>query len=285
MSEKPFNPFTWSMRRREMFERCPREYFYHYYGSAGGAFVNTGTLKAEKLHLLRNMTEVESYVRQLLFHHLRSLFNSGTTGVPEIFLALEEQFRRDLRNMVFGKPELDHKYPLLREVTLQGCSLRSLEEKVLKSLHSYKEVTGRALLPFLLQIPLEDRLFLPFPLRVDWNGLPCFVTPFAAWRDAGNFCAFCAGAPSEENCALLSFYALEKFRTPPEKVKIFHLGDEGIFQLEKVLSFSASFRRIRQDADRMLLLELKLKNGISGEKIFPQEHKTCGNCRFSSFCT
>ena len=40
----PFQPFSWSMRRREMYARCPRAYFYHYYGSAGGAFINCTTL-------------------------------------------------------------------------------------------------------------------------------------------------------------------------------------------------------------------------------------------------
>ena len=76
MAQQYINPFTWSMRRREMFDRCLREYFYHYYGSAGGAFTGTVTTRAEQLHLLRGALSVEEYAKSKIYEALRAQKNS-----------------------------------------------------------------------------------------------------------------------------------------------------------------------------------------------------------------
>ena len=116
----PFQPFSWSMRRREMYARCPRAYFYHYYGSAGGAFINCTTLETEKLHLLRASLSIEEYVRKTILSRIRTLFNSTSMPEGDFLTSLEEQFRREFQEMLWGKPALDHKRPLSERSDLQG---------------------------------------------------------------------------------------------------------------------------------------------------------------------
>ena len=280
-----FNPFSWSLRRRNMLKRCPREYFYHYYGAAGGAFVRSFTHKAEKLHLLRALLEKDEYVRKVISAQIRRLFYSGAAVPGDFTGALEEQFRREFQDMLRGRAEADHKRPLLRELFVPGVLLRELEEKVTASLKSEGGNFEKGALTELLRIPAENRLFLPCPLNVCWNSLDCYLIPVAAWLDGGRFCVVCNGTASEENQALLSFYALEKFRLPPEKIHIFHFEENKLSPAPPLASFSAALQRIREDADQMLALELQLKCGKSAALLFPQEHKMCLNCRFCSFCS
>ena len=284
MAQQYINPFTWSMRRREMFDRCLREYFYHYYGSAGGAFTGTVTTRAEQLHLLRGALSVEEYAKSKIYEALRALWASGKNTAENFLPALKDRFAVEFKAMLLGRPEHDHKLPLLRELTEQGISLQELEEKVLKALQSRSELLHADALKQLLSIPVSSRLFLPFPLKVNWNDLDCYVTPLAAWHSENELSFVCTGKASEENSALLSLYALEHFNTAPDKVKIFHLESGTLQHIPMPRSFSGAFRRIREDADRMLLLELKLKTAPLPHTLFPQDLKQCAQCRFRSFC-
>ena len=277
------NPFTWSLRRREMFERCPREYFLHYYGSVGGAFLKTGSRQAELLHLLRSMCSVPEYVKQLLYRIVRSFFYSGSLE-PEGFKSiLEEQFSREFRDMLLGRAEQDHKVPFLRELTRPGFSPQALKAEILAELRREAGLWEEKALKQLLRIELEKRLEVSFPLKVCWSELDTYCTVVAAWFDGGRFNALCTGGPSEENSALLNFYALNQFECDPGHVAIWHLENGQMYEAPRQLSFSAAFRRIRKDVDAMLVLE-KRSGGVDA-KFFPQEFCHCGQCRFSIVCS
>lgn len=277
------NPFTWSMRRREMFRRCPREYFYHYYGSVGGAFLKTGSAKAELIHLLRNLVTETDYIRRLLLHGIRDVFNSGVSEAPDFRERLEEQLTKEYRSMLLGHPEHDHKLPLIMEMTVPGFSVQTLQRELFAMLQKGTADIEKNLFPFLLAVRSENRLERPVPLRICWNGLDTFCTPFALWRNGDRLNILCGGAPSEENSALLLFYAMDQLKISPDRVRIFHLDDEfRYFSAETLSSCSAPFKRIREDVDRMLFLE-KQSGGVK-EKYFPQELHNCTRCRFRLYC-
>ena len=134
------NPFSWSLRRREMFERCPREYFCHYYGAVGGAFLKIGSPQAELLHLLRSTMPLFEYVKRLLYSTMRELFVSGALETGSCRTVLEERFFKEYRDMLLGKTEHDHKTPLILEMTQEGFSPQSLKEKVLAELRKEAEL-------------------------------------------------------------------------------------------------------------------------------------------------
>jgi hypothetical protein len=277
------NYFTWSMRRREMLARCPREYFYHYYGSVGGAFLKTGTEKAELLHLLRNTVPAEAYIRRILLHGIRHFFNAGAVEAPNFREHLVEQLTKEYRSMLLGHPEHDHKLPLLLEMTQPGFSPQKLKEELFFLLQKQGEAVEKNLLPFLFKVSPENRLERPVPLRIHWNGLDTFCTPFALWRTGDGLRALCAGAESEENSALMLFYAMDQLKVAPDKVELFHLNDEfNFYPAARLFSCTAPFKRIKADVDRMLFLE-EQSGGVK-EKYFPQELHNCATCRFRSFC-
>lgn len=277
------NPFTWSLRRREMLERCPREYFLHYYGSVGGAFLKIGSPQAELLHLLRSLFSVQEYTKRLLYMTVRSLFISGVSGAENFKTLLEEEFFKEYRDMLLGKAEKDHKSPLLREMSSPGFSPHSLKESVLHTLRQEAELLERNALKQLLAIAPEKRLELPFPLKICWSELDTYCTVIAAWFDGGRFNALCTGSASEENSALLHFHALDQLGCDPGHVTVWHLDKGELCAAPTFTSFSGAFRRIRKDVDTMLKLE-KQSTGID-TKFFPQEFSHCSQCRFQLFCS
>ena len=277
------NPFTWSLRRREMFDRCPREYFLHYYGSVGGAFLKIGSRQAELLHLLRNMMTLPVYVKRLLYTVLRSFFISGAPDGALFKETLKEQFFREYRDMLLGKAEEDHKIPLLCEMHRQGFSPQALKDSVLNALLQEADLLEHHALKQLLAVPTEKRLELPFPLKICWGELDTWCPVIAAWLDGGRFNALCSGSASEENSALMSFYAMDRFGCEPDRVTVWHLDKGQMCEGPRLTSFSGAFRRIRKDVDTMLVFE-KRSGGID-EKFFPQEFHNCSQCRFQLFCS
>lgn len=276
-------PFSWSMRRREMLNRCPREYFCHYCGSAGGGFLKTASRLSEKLHQARNMVTAESYVSNLISCGIRRVFNANVSAAEDFSAELEKQFEKEFRLMLAVGNASDHKLPFLQELVQLKETPEALRVRVAELIkEQFRKAPCRAL-DKLLQISPEKRLELPFPLKISWCELDCWCTPIAAWLDGGCFCALCAGTESEENCALMSFYASERFRTSPDKVKLFYLDSDGLREGRMLNSFSAPFRRIREDVEVMKSLELKSAAGR--DKHFPQQRGKCGSCRFNNICS
>ena len=277
------NPFSWSLRRREMFERCPREYFWHSYGAVGGAFLKIGSRQAELLHLLRSTIPLSEYVKRLLYSTMRELFISGAREPGNFRSMLEERFLGEYRDMLLGKPEYDHKIPLILEMTQEGFSPLSLKEKVLDTLGKEAELLEKYALKQLLDVSAEKRFELPFPLKICWSELDTYCTVIAAWLDSGHFNALCTGSPSEENSALLNFYALNQLGCDPGNVTVRHLENGRVYEAPGLLSFSGAFRRIRNDVDKML--ELESRSGGTDTAFFPQNCNNCTHCRFRMYCT
>ena len=266
-----------------MLNRCPREYFCHYYGSAGGGFLKEGSRESEMLHLARNMFSVETYVCHLLLRELRKAFYEGFSEKEDFTAEVETCFEKEFRLMLTGKAACDHKLPLLMELTQGEFTPEMLRARVVQQLKEQSaELAGKALKK-LLKTPPEKRLELPYPLKISWNELDCWCTPVAVYWDEGTFCALCAGSESEENGALLSFYALERFRVSPDQVKLFYLDRGDLREGRKLSSFSAPFRRIREDVEIMKLLELK--SAVHKKECFPQATEHCSWCRFYNFCS
>ena len=277
------NPFTWSLRRREMLDRCPREYFLHYYGSVGGAFLKIGSRQAELLHLLRNMEPLPVYVKRLIYTTVRQLFISGSQELSAFKETLRTQFFKEYRDMLLGKAEQDHKVPLLCEMTQRGFSPQVLKERVLDALLKEAEILERCALKQLLEVAPEKRLELPFALKVVWGELDTYCPLIAAWFDGGRFNALCTGSASEENSALIYFYALNRLGCGPDRVIVRHLEKGVMCEAPPLNSCSAAFRRIRKDVERMLLLEKR--SAGRDAKFFPQEFDNCAQCRFCLFCS
>lgn len=59
------NDFSWSLQRIAMFERCKREYFYHYYGSWQG-WVENAEEKVRLIYRLKNIRNEDAWIKTII---------------------------------------------------------------------------------------------------------------------------------------------------------------------------------------------------------------------------
>ena len=274
-------PFSWSLRRRRLFDRCKKEYYLHYYGAAGGADPYA-LPETRLLHRLKNMTDVPGFAHRLLTASLRNFF-SGGAGDGEFFRpAVMEQASRGLADMISGRAAADHKKSFLIEMTRPKADFAALKRQLFELLEQLIPLWRQGAVRELLAVPPENRVPVPFPLEVSFGELVCFATPAAVWIRRGvlNFAEI--GPAEEESAALHALYAMNCRGRSPGQTASFVLDSGRLLSVEPPVSFSAALRRIRSDADRMTVFERP--GGFWVEEDFPPAPEHCENCRFRSFC-
>ena len=263
-----------------MFFRCQREYFLHYYGSAGGHELHADR-DARLLHRLRNMVDMPEYINHLLLTVLYELFISGG-DTPEFFRAqVEALLQRELSDMLLGRGEFDHKILLLRELTLPGANHIQLKSELCAAVRRNAELWQQNALQIILSVPVEQRLFFPMPLPVDFGEIKCFCAPAAIWLQEGFLNIVEISPASDERTALHCLYAMNQYGLSPEKVRSWVIAD-GVLQATPLPeSFSGALRNIRNDLDQMMFPG---RSGIYCEKDFYADRNHCEQCRFHIFC-
>ena len=274
-------PFSWSLRRRRLFDRCKKEYYLHYYGAAGGADPYA-LPETRLLHRLKNMTDVPGFAQRLLTSSLRNFF-SGGAGDGEFFRpAVMEQASRGLADMISGRAAADHKKSFLIEMTRPKADFAALKRQLFELLEQLIPQWRQGAVRELLAVPPENRVPVPFPLKVSFGELVCFATPAAAWIRHGILDFAEIGPAEEESAALHALYAMNCRGRSPGQVSSFALDGGALLPIERPASFSAALRRIRLDAGRMTVFERP--GGFWVEEDFPPSPEHCENCRFRSFC-
>ena len=274
-------PFSWSLRRRRLFDRCKKEYYLHYYGAAGGADP-CALPETRLLHRLKNMTDVPGFARRLLTVSLRKFFAGGAEDGEFFRPAVMEQASRGLADMISGRAAADHKMSLLIEMTRPKADFAALKRQLFGLLEELIPLWRQGAVRELLAVPPENRVPVPFPLEVSFGELVCFAVPAAVWIRRGvlNFAEI--GPAEEESAALHALYAMNRRGRSPDQAVSFVLDSGRLMPVEPPVSFSAALRRIRNDADRMTVFERA--GGFWVEEDFPPEPEHCENCRFRSFC-
>ena len=265
-----------------MFFRCPREYFLHYYGSAGGHELHAPH-KARLLHRLRNMADMPVYIEHLMITVLRELFLDGET-TPELFSArVYELFQKEFTGMLLGHGEDDHKLLMLRELTVPGANHLALKSELCDAVKHSSAAWCRGTAEKVLAVPVEQRLAFPMPLPVNWGETICFCTPCAIWLECDHINIAENGTPCEERFLLHAFYAMERYGIAPEHLHSFAIVDGVMSEVAPPSSLSGAIRKIRQDISEMMLPE---RTGeFYCEEDFSADFRHCENCRFRLYCS
>ena len=280
MTAAPETVFTgWSLRRREMLRRCPREYFLHYCEAVGGWEIKCASHKKVFLHCLRELKEKKWYVRQTVFSVFRELFLAGETEAEKLLQLCLEKCEREFERMLSGAWLEDHRVMMLRELTLPETNYARFKESVRNEIGAAAAVFQREAADKMLSVPSECRLALPFPLEVETGEVKTYLTPVAAWLKGGIFHVFSAGEPNPESIALLLLYALNFFNCPPGRCRIFFFTDGRFLQVPLPESLSMPLRQIHEESRMMI-------KAVSGTQMkdFPRETVHCSCCRFHPFC-
>ena len=274
-------PFSWSLRRRRLFDRCKREYYLHYYGAAGGADPYAPP-ETRLLHRLKNMTDIPGFAHSVLTASLRDFFAGGAEDGEFFRPAVMELASRGLADMISGRAAADHKKVFLIELTRPGADFAASKRQLYETLEELIPRWRQGAVRELLAVPPENRVPVPFPLEISFGELTCFAAPAAVWLRRGILDLAEIGPAEEETAALHALYGMNCRGRSPGQVGSFVLDGGELRPVERPASFSAALRRIRLDADRMTVFERP--GGFWVEEDFPPSPEHCENCRFRSFC-
>ena len=100
-------PFSWSVRRQEMWNSCRRSCFLHYYGASGGYDENASP-ELRRIHEMRSLLSESGYIRRLIGSELRRAFYAPhetehpefPDSSPPLAGAVLSRFRREFHRML-----------------------------------------------------------------------------------------------------------------------------------------------------------------------------------------
>ncbi len=101
------NQFSWSKSRDEKFRECPRQYYYHHYGSWGG-WESSSDPKVRALYTLKNLKSRHMWLGEVVHHAIENALKHYQTTrqmVTEISLEqITQRMRKEFRE------SRDHQY-------------------------------------------------------------------------------------------------------------------------------------------------------------------------------
>ncbi len=288
--------FSWSLRRRRMWNRCRREYFLHYYAARGGHDPLDAAPGTAAVHAARNRMDSERYLARLLNLTIREAFyapvpDGDEPPPPRISAVVRAQarFEREFGFMLVGAPERDHRLPMLTELLRPGNRPAEIAAALRSRIAALGRKAEAGALGEFRDIPTECRRRIASPCEVRIGELSAYCAPLLAYSDAGTFVVVerFPGADGAEEIAILhKFFAMNAFHAAPEKVRTrFFDAENGVCRDgASEISVSAALRRIRGDVTRML--GALRPDGTAFAEAFPASASTtaCPSCRFRGIC-
>jgi len=225
------NEFSWSKSRDEVFQACPRQYYFNYYGYWGGWQPNAPE-RTRRIYILKNLKNrylwAGDTVHQCIKHTLKNLQRGiSVLDVNDIIAitidGMREDFRSSREKRYLAHPKscglFEHEY----EVDLSDAGWKQVAADVEQCLRNFY---GSEMFAFLKTLPrerwLEVENFSYFYLdRVKiWAVLDCsFQTDggvtIVDWKTGRT-----ASRDLSLQLACYAMYGQEKWRVPPERIRL-----------------------------------------------------------------
>ncbi len=305
------NKFSWSNSRAATFDRCPRAYWWQYYGSWGG-WERSARGENRDAYVLKNLTTrwawvgnavheaIESTLKRLqneaAHHHLR--FSEGLDidhEVEALTQRMRDQYAESKRGAYRSNPKrsfglMEHEYddPVSRK------EWKAASQKARTALRSFFESEIFA------EIGASDPaewLAIENLGQFHLDGVGVWASPdFARSLEAGGgeIYDWKTGAvrldKNKLQVACYSLYLQEKHGTDPTKIlnRLVYLGDEVevhdfVFTLEDL---AEARQEIRESMARMRALLADEEKNVATREAFPltEDLSHCASCVYRRLC-
>ncbi len=301
------NEFSWSKSRDETFRKCPRLYYYQYYGSWGGWNAGCDD-RTRELYVLKQLTSRAMWAGQKVHVCIeRALENirrridpmSEADAIATTLAVMRKDYANSRRGDYWRNPKtcgfFEHEYGL----DLPDTAWKQTADHVVGCLQTfyrsevYKEICD---IPPSQWLDVED--FSSF--QMDAEGIPGgvkvhVVLDFSYRASSGGIVIYdwkTGRSDSERNelqLACYTFYATEKWRVTPEEVttKEFNLASGRLAPynlrgvgLDAILQYMCGSIR-----DMRILLDDAVRNAASEERFaFAANESACRYCNFRKVC-
>jgi len=295
------NKFNWSVSRDGVFQECPRQYYYQYYGSWGGwEFDAPGQVR--NLYVLKQLKTRFVWVGQVVHDCIKRSLENISRGIPvlppeEILSITRDRMRQDFRSSRSGaywdNPKThcglyEHEY----NIDITDEQWRQAADQVDLCLRNFyeSETYGE-----LLSLPREDFLEIEQFSKFDLDGDEVTIKLDCAIRNGDKIIIYDWKTGRSEQVGLsfqmacYAYYAFNKYRVPVKHVvtRRFELLQNEVYEesvseasLEELLGYIRGSIK-----DMKSLLDDPTKNIASEEKFAKvQRREVCYRCNFLKVC-
>jgi len=294
------NEFSWSKSRDEKFRTCPRQYFFHYYGSWGG-WEHSADERTRMLYILKQLKNRQMWAGEKVHDCIKKSLHNLCRGIEpmdeqEAIDATLDIMRNEYMNSKRGdywkNPKscslIEHEYDL----DIPNSAWKENADHVVKCLSTFYRSNVYKMIKGLSKDKwLEVEQFSSFVL----DGTKIHVVLDFSCRRDDKILIYdwkTGKSNAERNdlqLACYSFYAIEKWRVDPLQVSTveFNLGagTENRFHLEGIDLNSIS-NRINSSIRDMKQLLTDPETNTANEDLFSfvEGEKTCRFCNFKRIC-
>ncbi len=296
------NEFSWSISRDRVFQTCPRQYYFNYYGYWGG-WESDAPERTRQIYILKNLknrymwagAKVHDCIKHTLTNLQRGVSVLDVDQIVDITLnQMREEFRssRDKRYLTHPKTcaLFEHEY----EVSIEDAEWKKTADNMEQCLRNFypSETFGMLKeLPQKMWLEVED--FSSFNLNNTkiWAVLDCSFRT----KDGGvTIIDWKTGRSMSEDVSMqlacYAMYAMEKWGVDPESVKLIEynlLANQGVeftfgaSEIENTKTYIAG-----SIADMQSFLVDVVNNMPKEESAFlkMQDEGTRANCNFRKVC-
>jgi CRISPR/Cas system-associated exonuclease Cas4 (RecB family) len=295
------NKFNWSVSRDGVFQNCPRQYYFQYYGSWGGWEYDAPD-RIRKLYVLKQLKGRAMWIGQVVHDCIKRSLDNISRGIPvlpaeEILSITRDRMRQDFRSSRSGaywdNPRnscglYEHEYNL--EVT--DDQWREAADQVDRCLTNfYASETYQQL----CALPREDFLEVEQFSKFDLDGDEVTIKLDCAIRERDSIIIFDWKTGRSEQLGLsfqmacYAYYASNAYRIPVKHVvtRRFELWKNEIYEesigeasLDELLGYIRGSVK-----DMKSLLDDPQKNVASEENFSKVEKReVCYRCNFMKVC-
>jgi hypothetical protein len=295
------NEFSWSKTRDETFRRCPRQYFFQYYGSWGGWEIGCSE-RTRRIYVLKQLqnrhmwagAKVHDCIKKALQNTRRGIEPMEENEAIETTLAvMRSDYLSSKRGDYWKNPKgcalFEHEYG----IDLPDARWKETADHVVRCLQTFYRSPVFAMIRSLAPeswLDVED--FSSFNL----DGVKVHVVLDFSYRDAeGGIVIYdwkTGRSETERNevqLACYTFYATEKWDATPEKVTTIEYnlasGRQSPYLLKGV-GLDSIRKYIRASMrDMQVLLDDASANRAAEERFaFTANESECSYCNFRKVC-
>ncbi|QQR81801.1 MAG: PD-(D/E)XK nuclease family protein [Deltaproteobacteria bacterium] len=293
------NKFSWSKSRDEKFRECPRQYYYHHYGSWGGWDASAPAMTRE-LYILKNLKSRHMWVGEIVHHTIETALKNYVTTrqmnlekyLSDMTARMRKEFRES-RDKNYRKIKkvvglFEHEY----ESKIPDSKWMEIHETAKRCLTNFFTIT----FPRLVQpVPVENWKLIETLQEFDFEGSLIYVKIDFAFMDQEGLkiVDWKTGRTEDvDNEIQLDCYGLfskEHFKIPATSIKTVeanvNIAKENVRQMiEAKMDFAKHYLR-NSIAGMKRVLKDEAKN-IAEESNFPftENEMTCRYCNFKKVC-
>lgn len=295
------NEFSWSKSREEMFRKCARQYYYHYYGSWGG-WQRDSTARTRNIYVLKKLSNQHLWIGERVHGAICQLLEALKREKPlmledQVVESTLEEMRGDFKNSrdrnYWSNPQtcglFEHEY----ELELDDAAWKEIAEHAEKCLRNFFQSSVFA---EIRHIPKEQWLEIKQVSHFFLNAVKVYVAIDFSIRDGDKIIIYdwktgssVHNTDHDLQMACYGWYAWQQWNVDPKKIELVevNLTDlkivkhrvEGV-NLEKIQ------KRIFSSIQDMQFLLEDIVNNTAAEERFAltENERYCDFCNFKKLC-